>query len=68
MLNLCCWKTSKSDISVCVGAEYMSIRCDYLQGHKCLQTGSGSDAGLGNKTLNLADTNLRLAIKSYIFN
>jgi len=54
------------DISVGIGAEYMSIRCDYLQGHKCVQNGSGSDAVLGKKPVNLADYILRLAIKSYI--
>jgi hypothetical protein len=60
-------ENSKSDISVSIGAEYVSNRCDYLQGHKCFQTGSGSNAGLGKKSLNLVDIILRLAIKSYIF-
>jgi len=55
------------DISVGIGAEYMSIRCEYLQEHRCLETGSGSDAVLGKNPLNLADNTFRLAMKSDIF-
>jgi hypothetical protein len=58
-------ENSKSDkISVGIAAEHMSIRCDYLQGQKCVQNGSGCDAVLGEKPVNLADYILRLAIKS----
>ena len=58
--------SKRDNVSLGLEAEYISIRCDYLQGHKCVQTGSGGDAVLGKKPVKLADYILPLATKSDI--